>query len=72
MQYLQILLDFARTVHPGELEKEADNDTGYLIKLKWFEKMFARWRGEDVDEKLDGTAWEGGWNSYMKISWDCI
>lgn len=72
LAYLHALVSFAKTVQPGELEVDADNDERYRIKLRWFEKMLDRWDGHEAKYDLEGAPWEGGWNMFARISWGLL
>lgn len=67
------LVEFARTVQPGQLDCESDNDARYGPKLAWFQRVLDRWEGKAVsDEDPDGSAWEGGWNQRTRLAWALI
>lgn len=72
LAYMHDLIDFAKTVKPGKIEIEIDNDARYLAKMSWFDKMLGRFAGEKVDLELDGRPWEGGWNMAGRISWGLL
>ena len=72
LAYLDRLMVFAKTVSPGAMEVEIDNDARYLAKLAWFETMLDRLAGREVHRELDGTPWEGGWNMAGRISWSLL
>jgi hypothetical protein len=72
LAYLDALISFAKTVSPGAIEVEIDNDARYLAKLAWFETMLDRWMGRKVVRELDGSPWAGGWNMAGRISWSLL
>lgn len=72
ISYLDTFLAFIKTVPPGAIEVEIDNDARYLAKLAWFEKMLYRLAGRPGGPELDGSPWEGGWNMAGRISWSLL
>lgn len=67
------LLNFAKTVPPGPIEVESDNDPRHGARIAWFERMLTRWSGGTPSESdPDGSAWEGGWNQPARLAWAMI
>ncbi|KAK4684164.1 hypothetical protein P7C73_g6037, partial [Tremellales sp. Uapishka_1] len=71
--YVEQLLQFARSVKRGEIERDLEEDVRYFAKLAWFERMWSRWRGEKVVEaEPEGKGWQGGWNQSARLDWGFI
>ena len=73
--WLGELVEHARHVTPSELENIREGGGRYHVKLRWFEKMLARWAGdtEGNDQadrpELDGSLWREGWSDLSQIMW---
>lgn len=71
--YIADLVEFARHMGVGEIEREVEGDERYFAQLAWFEKILARWMGEDGGEaEPDGKGWEAGWSERMRMMWGLI
>lgn len=70
--WLQSLVEYARGIPIGEIESVRERGERVMVKLRWFEKMLARWEGRDYDQGLDGSLWESGWKDFATLLWDLL
>ena len=72
VEWLRRLVEHARGIPLGEIEVIRERGGRYAVRLKWFEKMLARWEGSEYGEVLDGSLWELGWRDFGTLSWGLI
>lgn len=69
-QYLERLMQHAKTIQPGDLETQSEEDVRYFAKLALFDKILAKLKLKD--DQADGKGWEGGWGEFMTVTWGLI
>jgi hypothetical protein len=57
------------TIALGAIEGVRESVDRTAVKLRWFEKMLARWRGEAYEVHLDGALWTEGWSEMTRLLW---
>ncbi|ODN94340.1 hypothetical protein L198_05197 [Cryptococcus wingfieldii CBS 7118] len=69
--YARNLLEFAKTVQPGKLEKPLEEGGRYEGQWQWYEHIISGWTGQGKrgGDEPDGGAWEGGWTQRMRMLW---
>jgi hypothetical protein len=67
--WLKDLVEYARNIPVGNIEVVRERDGRVELKLRWFEKMLARWEHRDYTGELDGSLWELGWKDFAKLLW---
>ncbi|WVN89459.1 uncharacterized protein L203_104682 [Cryptococcus depauperatus CBS 7841] len=73
-QCMRDLLEFAKNVQPGEMEKPLEEEGRYEGQWQWYERMMAAWTGEGQrgGEEVNGKAWEAGFTQRMRMLWGFI
>ncbi|OXC70416.1 hypothetical protein AYX13_00891 [Cryptococcus neoformans] len=73
-QYLRDLLEFAKQVAPGEIERPLEEQGRYEGRWQWYERMLTGWTGQGQrgGEEPNGRAWEGGFTQRMRMIWGFI
>lgn len=73
-EYLRGLLEFAKQIAPGEIERPLEEQGRYEGRWQWYERMLAGWtgQGERGGEEPDGRAWDGGFTQRMRMIWGFI
>ncbi|WVO16527.1 DNA phosphorothioation-dependent restriction protein DptG [Cryptococcus depauperatus] len=71
VNYLTDLVNWAKTVEPGDIERPLEEQGRFEAKLGWFERMLKRWSGEEVAtvDPQGENLWEEGWKKRMKVTW---
>lgn len=71
LDYLHELLQYAKTIQPGVVDVNSDNDERYFRKLALFERILKFMQGGSLSDAptMDGEGWEGGWGEFMAITW---
>ena len=74
LNYLEALLQYAKTIQPGVVDVNSDNDERYFRKLALFERILKVMQGGRLSDgpTMDGEGWEGGWGQFMAITWGLL
>lgn len=71
-EWFRALIEYVRGIPLGEIEGKREGGGRVDVKLRWFEKMLARWEDKEYIQDLDGSLWELGWRDFDTLSWGLL